>query len=296
MLTVIVLNLQSEIQRTTDILRSLEEPPPETPFNSRPYFSALSLDPNQPVSPRQMAQDDPRRPPYINAPPPQPQPPRQNFYRPPIPPHLSITPRRYGSVAGPSTASSPSSGRPQPPPSQNTLHPHSQTPQAPHPLSAVHSPPMGLSRRHTSADIRVHGWQPQASPFGSGQNSAQWPSSPKRGPIDNGQSLRDSLSTYSLTNATGGNLHPHSRPATPPSLTNGSSAESLGTWSWGPAGKGPFAGGSLFKGGDGSGPPTRRGSMAHILNPAVTEEVEEEGMTGVEEGEREEDRKRKRLA
>jgi hypothetical protein len=42
---------------------------------------------------------------------------------------------------------------------------------------------------------------------------------------------------------------------------------------------------------DNSGPPTRRGSMAHILNPAETAEREEEH----EEELREEDRKRKRV-
>jgi len=151
---------------------------------------------------------------------------------------------------------------------------------------------MGLSRRHTSADIRIHGWNGQGqgqapTPYASGQNSTAWPSSPKRGPADSHQSLRDSLSTYSLTGATG---H-HSRPASPP-LTNGSSAESLSTWSWGTGGNKGFGGNGLgsniFNRGENSGPPTRRGSMAHILNPAETREEDEED----EEEEREGKRKR----
>jgi len=262
------MNMQGEIQRQTDILRSMEEPL-DPPFSgSRAYFSNLSLD-NPPVSPRQLAQDDPRRPPIMG------QPPRQNFFRPPVPSHLSITPRRYGSISGGTTSSSPSSLRPQAPP----------PPPPPHPLSTMHSPPpANLSRRHTSADIRIQGWQPNPSPFASGQSSSQWPSSPKRTPtnLNDDQRLRDSLSAYSLGGAS------HSRPATPP-LTNGSSSESLGTWAWGASRGDKFGGPGLLK--DNSGPPTRRGSMAHILNPAETAERDEEH----EEEMREEDRKRKRV-
>lgn len=48
----------------------------------------------------------------------------------------------------------------------------------------------------------------------------------------------------------------------------------------------------LFGNKDSSGPPTRRGSMAHILNPAETAERRDEEL---EEEAREEDRKRKRV-
>ena len=85
------MNMQTEIQRQAEVIRSMDEPP-EPPFSgSRPYFSNLSLD-NAPVSPRQMPQDDPRRGTAMGVAP------RQNFYRPPVPSHLSITPRRYGSI------------------------------------------------------------------------------------------------------------------------------------------------------------------------------------------------------
>jgi hypothetical protein len=266
-----VLNMQAEVQRQAEVIRSMDEPP-EPPFSgSRPYFSNLSLD-NAPVSPRQMPQDDPRRATAMGVAP------RQNFYRPPVPSHLSIAPRRYGSIGASTSQSSPSSLRSQVPP----------PPPPPHPLSTVASPPTNLPRRHTSADIRnVPGWQANSSPFGSGQSSAQWPSSPKRGPVvmSEDQRIRDSFSSYSLTTASSQGRTDSSRPTTPP-FSNGNTVDHLNSWSWGPRDKGTT---NLFK--DNSGPPTRRGSMAHILNPAETAERDEEH----EEELREEDRKRKRL-
>jgi hypothetical protein len=267
-----VINMQAEIQRQVEVIRSMEEPP-EPPFSgSRPYFSNLSLD-NAPVSPRQMPQDDPRRATAIGGAP------RQNFYRPPVPSHLSITPRRFGSIGASTSQSSPSSLRSQVPP----------PPPPPHPLATVASPPTNLPRRHTSADIRnVQGWQANSSPFGSGQSSSQWPSSPKRGAMvmSEDQRIRDSFSSYSLTTASSQGRTDSSRPTTPP-FSNGTTVDHLNSWSWGNARDKGTTG--LFK--DNSGPPTRRGSMAHILNPAETAERDEEH----DEELREEDRKRKRL-
>lgn len=265
--------MQAEIQRQAEVIRSMEEPP-EPPFSAtRPYFSNLSLD-NPPVSPRQMPQDDPRRSNNLGVP-------RQNFYKPPGRSHLSITPRGYGSIGAPTAQSSPSSLRSQAPP----------PPPPPHPLANVSSSPTNLARRHTSADIRnVAGWQANTSPFGSGQSSSQWPSSPKRAPttMNEDQRIHDSFSSYSLTTASAshGPRADNSRPTTPP-FSNGNATDYLNSWSWGSGrDKTPT---SLLK--DNSGPPTRRGSMAHILNPAETAEREEEH----EEELREEDRKRKRL-
>ena len=96
-------------------------------------------------------------------------------------------------------------------------------------------------------------------------------------------------------------LHAHSRPSTPPF---GSSNGGAPQWNWGGPGGDKFGGNSsnsfgsqqhavhpLFKDSAlNSGPPTRRGSMAHILNPAETAERDEEG-----DDREEEDRKRKRL-
>jgi hypothetical protein len=100
------------------------------------------------------------------------------------------------------------------------------------------------------------------------------------------QRIRDSFSSYSLTNASSQSRNDSSRPTTPP-FSNGNTVDHLNSWSWG-SGRDKGTTG-LFK--DNSGPPTRRGSMAHILNPAETAERAEEH----EEELREEDRKRKRL-
>ncbi|RAL61730.1 hypothetical protein DID88_002798 [Monilinia fructigena] len=268
-----VIAMQGDIQRQIETVRGMEDSN-EPPFsNTRPYFSNLSLD--NPPSPRQVPHDDTRRSSFLGVPP------RQNFHRPPVPSNLSFSSRRgYGSIGGAGTAqSSPSSLRSQVPP---------PAPQ-PHPLANVSSPPTNLLRRHTSADIRnVVGWQATSSPFASGQSSSHYPSSPKRTAtqmMSEDQRIRDSFSLYSLTGASQG--HNVSCPTTPP-YTNGNTAEHLNSWSWaGGRDRGPS---SLFR--DNSGPPTRRGSMAHILNPAETAEREEEHE---EEMLREEDRKRKRL-
>ncbi|KAF7959959.1 hypothetical protein EAE96_001561 [Botrytis aclada] len=267
--------MQDEIQRHMGTIRGMEEMNEPPASSSRPYFSNLQLD--NPPSPRQVPQDDPRRSSFLGVPP------RQNFHRPPIPSHLSLSARRgYGSIGGTGTGqSSPSSLRaqaPQPAPAP-----------PPHPLANASSPPSNLSRRHTSADIRnVVGWQPTSSPFASGQSSSHYPSSPKRTAThmaNEDQRIRDSFSMYSLAGATHG--HSVSRPTTPP-YTNGNAAEHLNSWSWGGSKDRERPG--LFR--DNSGPPTRRGSMAHILNPAETAERAEEHE---EEMLREEDRKRKRL-
>lgn len=142
-----------------------------------------------------------------------------------------------------------------------------------------------MGRRHTAADIRAHGWQPAPGPYpASNPPSAPWPSSPSRvGPED--QRIRESLSSYSLQGASHG--HPRSRPTTPPPPTaNGNGQDTFGGWGWNSTssrdGKGPG-----FK--DSSAPPTRRGSMAHILNPSAENRSDEDDDL------REEDRKRKRI-
>ncbi|EGY16328.1 flocculation suppression protein [Verticillium dahliae VdLs.17] len=199
-----VINLQSEMHRQADLLRSVDEPEP--PFSaSRSYFSNIE---NAPVSPRQMPQDDPRRT-NLTVPSARGQ---GNFHRPPIPSNLSIsTQRRYSSIGSNTAPQSPSPLRGAPPP-----------PPQPHPLAQVaHSeidpPPGSLARRHTSADIRAPGWQGNPPFPSSGPPSTHWPSSPSRvAPED--QRIRDSLSTYSLQSAS--QHHPSSRPATPPPPSN----------------------------------------------------------------------------
>lgn len=249
----------------------MDEPHEPPLSSSRQYFANLE---NPPVSPRQLAQDDQRR---LNVP----QSRAPNFYRPPVPSSLSnltISARRpYGSIgAGTVGQSSPSPLRPQAPP----------PPPGPHPLSSSIEPPPGsLARRHTSADIRAHGWQPAPNPFsGPGQPSSQWPPSPSRGPADD-QRIRDSLSSYTLQGA-----QSQSRPSTPPPpppFSNGiNSMDSFNNWSWGSASREN----KNLSIKDNSGPPTRRGSMAHILNPTDTAEREDE-----DDPRGEDDRKRKRM-
>jgi hypothetical protein len=251
--------LREDIQKQADNLRSLDEIEPPSLSSRQQYFNPLD---NPPVSPRQYAQDDMRRPtlgpPLRN----------QNFYRPTVPSNLSLGARRpYGSIGGASTAqSSPSRNLPPAPPP------------GPHPLSNVEPPPSSLARRHTSADIRAHGWQPSLSNYPP-QASNLYPSSPSRLPEE--QRIRDSLSAYSFPAAP--NNHPSSRPTTPPQPNGVNGAETFGNWSWGSAAN---------RGGvkDSSAPPTRRGSMAHILNPSDTVERSDED----EDPRGEDDRKRKR--
>ncbi|ORY64414.1 HSF-type DNA-binding-domain-containing protein [Pseudomassariella vexata] len=262
-----VLALQGEIQRQSDLFRSMDEPHEPPLSGSRQYFANLD---NPPVSPRQLGQDDQRR---LNVP----QSRGGNFYRPPVPSNLSINARRsYGSIGGNTVQSSSPLRTQAPPPPAGP----------PHPLANVEPPPGSLARRHTSADIRAHGWQPAPSPFaGSGPPSSQWPSSPSRVPQDD-QRLHESLSTYSLQSAS---QQSHSRPSTPPPppFSNGiNGMDSFNSWSWSSAGREN----KNLSIKDSSGPPTRRGSMAHILNPTDTaEQPDEDDPRG------DDDRKRKRI-
>lgn len=267
--------------------------PEPSSLPSRGYLANLE---NPPISPRQLAQDSRLNVPQARG---------ANFYRPPVPSNLSIgssSRRPYGSIGGGTTTqSSPSPLRQQAPPPPAPAPPHP-------PSNVIEQPPGSLARRHTSADIRAHGWQPAPSPFGaSGPPSSQWPSSPSRaGPPDD-QRLRESLHTYSLQNAAAQHQqqqqqqqqqhqqqqHPlssHSRPNSPPvpPFSNGiSTMDSFNNWSWGSASSRENKNLSVR---DHSGPPTRRGSMAHILNPTDTAERDDE-----DDPRGEEDRKRKRL-
>lgn len=302
-----VLNLRAEIGRQADILRS-HDGVAET---GRPHFaSAHSFEPLGPVSPRQQAFDPARRPSLQPAS-------RTSSFRTPMPPHLTVSPRRYGSMSGPSgpTASpTPSSVRPPPPPTYSLpppppvppgpaqAQPQQQAqqpqPQQQHLLTAGgNSPPMNLLRRHTSADIRLQGWNGTGapplpgtnqggSPYASGQNSAHRPSSPYRLPVNpEDQQLRNALAQYELPRA---NSHMNTRQVTPPPDQGVPSYGNPNNDGWQlPGPKFPF------KGVEASAPPTRRSSMASnvhsLLNPTETahREVDDEGP---------EERKRKRIS
>ena len=268
-----VTTLQSEIARQADTIRSMEEPHDLGYGGRGAYFG--NVDHGPPLSPRQLAQDDSRRntltvPSAARS---------ANFYRPPVPSSLSR--RSYGSIGDTSpNQSSPLRNAPIPPPPP------------PHPLSNLDPPSSNLARRHTTADIRAHGWQPGQPPYPQGPtqtpSSGPWPSSPGRtGPED--QRIRESLSSFSLQSAARPNPHT-SQPTTPPpppfSNGGGASSDTFGSWSWGSALRDKNL---ALK--DSSVPPTRRGSMAHILNPSDTAERSDED----DDPRGDEDRKRKRL-
>ncbi|KAL2214156.1 hypothetical protein CC79DRAFT_1362938 [Sarocladium strictum] len=272
-----IMNLQGEVQKQVDAVRALDEHH-DAPYGGRQqYFGGME---NPPVSPRQLAQDDPRRS-ALGVP----QARSHNQYRPPVPSALSTGARRpFGSIgggSGPPTAATHSS------PLRNAAHP--PAPER-HPLSNVELPG-SLARRHTSADIREHGWGAAPGHFPPGNAPpSQWPPSPNRGGPED-QRLRESLSTYSLQPAAALH-HTSSRPTTPPGPpfaqpgSNGSGGgDTFGNWSWGSATRDKLG----VK--DSSAPPTRRGSMAHILNPSDTAERsdEDDDLRG------DDDRKRKRM-
>ncbi|KAF2016126.1 hypothetical protein BU24DRAFT_194291 [Aaosphaeria arxii CBS 175.79] len=282
-----VVLMQRDIARQTDMLRALEEPQ-EPPLSARQsYFMHIDNSNAPPLSPRQIPQDhmaDQRRGSLAgNA--------RQAPFKPPVPAHIAISPRRYGSIGtgnySPSSARTPGSHQPPPPPPPSIQHP----PQNLGNSANSSSPPYNLYRRHTSADIRTHGWPPQQpppshSPYASGHNSSQWPSSPHRTPIGGGdQQLRDALESYQLPRPP---RQQSSRQGTPPSSANDTAPSTLSAesgWSL-PGARFPF------KGIDTPGPPTRRSSMASnvhsLLNPAETAER-------ADEDEPEDVRKRKRM-
>lgn len=259
--------------------------------NRPPYMAGPSYEPGLPVSPRQQAIDSSRRPSLQPTS-------RTSSFRAPMPPHMTASPHRFGSLSGPTGPPSPSSRQPgpPPPPTYSTTLPPPAVPGPPPMQQPPRSPPMNLSRRHTSADIRLQGWNgqippplpPGGSPFTTGgQNSVQWPSSPFRpGNNNEGQQIRDTLAQYELPRATS---RLGSRQTSPPDAGPPSYANTGNEAGWQlPAGpKFPF------KGVEASAPATRRSSMASnvhsLLNPTETSN-ERDGDDGPE------DRKRKRLS
>ena len=259
--------LQKDIARQLDMIRGIEDQHESLLSGRQPYFSNMVLD-SVPLSPHQAPQDERRGSIHGIAP-------RPGFFRPAVPSHLSISPRRYGSIG--TVNPSPNYHRavqPQPPP-----------PPSQHPLASVSEPPgPNLLRRHTSADIRIPDWPVRAgSPFESGQSSSRWPSSPNRTPNQADQHVRDVLAQYEL----GGSRRTYeTRQPTPP-LTSDATPSTIGaegSWSFGGS-KFPTR---LLD----SAPQTRRSSMASnvhsLLNPAETVERDEDESMG-------DDRKRKRL-
>lgn len=263
--------MQAELEKHLDTVRTLEHPSDMYLSVRQPPVPTVAVDPGPPLSPRQMPQDDSRRLSMMDS--------RPNMIRPPVPPHLSASPRRYGSIGA--ANNSPNYSRPQVP---SIVTPQ---PPVPHPLSSASSPPgPNLARRHTSADIRQHGWPPPGiSPFPPNQSSSQgpsaWPPSPHRTPTSSDQQVRDVLAQYEM--GAPRRFQDISRHATPP----------LNPDQQGPTDNGWGFGGPRFPRHESSLPATRRSSMASnvhsLLNPADTAERPDEDQHAVD------DRKRKRL-
>ncbi|EMC92794.1 hypothetical protein BAUCODRAFT_151200 [Baudoinia panamericana UAMH 10762] len=287
--------MRQDIMRQVDQLRNMEDPHDAGFTSKQSYFhnTAMPIEPTMSMSPRQRPFDDSRRPSLQAFG-------RPNSFRTPIPPHLQISPRRYGSIGNNGGAYSPTSTRPNYPLPPPPPPPQPQQ-QQPHPLSNMTSPPGSLLRRHTSADIRVHGWpggqNPSQynqgnSPYASGQSSAQWPSSPKVAPQPGDQQLQDALAQYELPRASNTGSR---QPSPPPSQDSGVPSFSS---SFGHYANSNDAGWQLpgprypFKSLEAPGGPSRRSSMASnvhsLLNPADTAERDDE-----DEGP--DERKRKRL-
>jgi hypothetical protein len=271
-----ITNMQKEIARQLEFVRALETPTDPVP-NGRPSFYPGSSALEPPLSPRGYNYPDSRRssvqiePQHVGLRPPVP----------PIPPQFSSSPRRFGSISIPQA--SPGFSRPALPP---------QPPPSVHPLASVTTPPpLSLARRHTSADIREHGWPPNSnangSPYASGHSSVHWqPSSPQQAPQTGDQQIRDQLAQYDIN---GPRRQMTANQPTPP-LTSEAPPAGLGvenvSWALGGS-KFPRPNFELH-----SAPATRRGSMAtlhSLLNPAETVEQENEDEGPLE------DRKRKRL-
>ncbi|KAB8070046.1 HSF-type DNA-binding-domain-containing protein [Aspergillus leporis] len=269
-----VSSMQAELEKHLDSVRALEHAPDPYLSIRQPYVPTVSVDPCPPLSPRQVPQEDSRRPSMLDA--------RPNMIRPPVPSHLAVSPRRYGSIGA--ANSSPTYSRPQVP----TVVPPQQP--MPHPLSSVSSPPgPNLARRHTSADIRQHGWPPPGvSPFPSahqpGTATAPWSPSPHRTPTSSDQQVREVLAQYEM--GAPRRLQDTSRHATPPLNSDQTTPTSVADngWTLGPR----------FPRHESSLPATRRSSMASnvhsLLNPADTAERPDEDQHSLTD-----DRKRKRL-
>ena len=269
--------MQKDVARQIEQIRGLDTPTDPVPNNGRPPFFPGSSALEPPLSPRGYNYPDSRRSSvqiesqHVGLRPPVP----------PIPPQFSSSPRRFGSISLPQA--SPGFSRPALPP---------QPPPTVHPLASVTTPPpLSLARRHTSADIREHGWppnqHPNGSPYASGHSSVQWqPSSPQQAPQTGDQQIRDQLAQYEI-NGPRRQTMAASQP-TPP-LNSDAPPAGLGVENV------SFSLGSRFPRNtfeQHSAPGTRRGSMAtlhSLLNPAETVEQDNEDEGPLE------DRKRKRL-
>lgn len=251
--------MQKEIERHTKLI----EEPHDVHMRDRQPIFASSIE-SAPLSPRQRPAEEEPRPTYLSANR------ASGLFRPPPPPHLNpLPPRRFGSFSGT-------------PPSPGTRPTQPAQPQPSQPLPAFQSPPSHLSRRHTSADIRLHGWKPEASPFHpSNSSNSHWPPSPPNRAINIHDNPRETLAAYEI-----GRRPSYSAHTTPPPPSHGGGLTENGWTFTNPK----------YPPRNDPGPPTRRSSVVSssvhaLLNPSSE-------MNG---GDRDdidplEDRKRKRVA
>ncbi|KAJ5929664.1 hypothetical protein N7454_006614 [Penicillium verhagenii] len=188
-------NIQREVEKQLETVRAVEASHENLMPPRQAFFANMPVESGPPLSPRQLPQDDGRR---------------QSMIRPPVPPHLAVSPRRYGSIGGANPQ--PNYIRPQAP----HVPPHNQP--GPSPLSISTPPGPNLGRRHTFADIRQHDWPPSgSSPFPPGNPpGGAWPPSPNRVPGSSDQQVRDVLAQYEM--GAPRRLQDQSRHATPPQL------------------------------------------------------------------------------
>jgi hypothetical protein len=313
--------MQKEIARQLEIVRSLDSPHDALLSGRQPYFSGISLDAYPPLSPRHAPFDESRRS-SVQMLEPLPVSIGQGYVG--RPSNLPSSPRSYGITNHPPTHNntSPDSTFNRPPlpaqrPSIASAIPHDDAP--------------NLARRHTSADIRQHGWPPNlpllpqiphnlnasanVSPYVSVNNSSSvWPSLPHRTttssntgtnapPLNDHQHIRDHLAGYEINPSSNPSRRQplsQSRHTTPPPLPGHESVSStehvglsLSGGSGIPGPKFPRLGPDLH-----SAPATRRSSMASnvhsLLNPAETAEREDEDEDGGA-GVGGEERKRRRV-
>lgn len=328
LLTHAVQHMQLDISRQLEILRSQDHLQQYDIRARQPSFAMPQIENGPPMSPFQLAQDDSRRGSLFGASaaarqgffrPPLPHRNTADLARRP----------ELGTIRGatpPREFKIPASIEPPTSPTGDTHA--SSTASPPSYLSRRHTsadirPQSWLSVVGTGEHLPLPA---QHSPLTSGHSSSNWPSSPHRTPNSNTgeQQLRDSLARYQLSNndgrpappsgpgmlsiAPGAALSRHNTPPQPQAsevTKNGTpghhhhgsghlnhslnmpmqqplSSEAPG-WAF-PGARLPFK--DVFA----SGPPTRRGSVAHLLNPADTAERDEEEDLGPDEL-----RKRKRL-
>lgn len=220
----LVQSMQKEIEKHTRLL----EEPQELPLRDGPSFiPTLNLD-NSALSPRQRPVDDDsrRQRPSVQT----------SYFRPVVSSPLNLSQRRLGSIGGPNSGPS------------SSLHPsHIQPMDRPQrrPLSGLQPPPSQMSRRHTSADIRLQGWNPPgSSPFSQPANT-QWgnSTSSRSRPPEKMNKTSQMFANYEIEQGTSPNskssqfLTPASRRSPPSSFFDHANSIPESTWSFATATK-----------------------------------------------------------